>query len=164
MYQKYMDSGSNRENKTAGQSVMPTRIHDDDNGLDYTLSTNGYYLPDLLPPEPTVLPPTLSPSMPPESGAYTGDIGRYGRMRKRYLQEHHKGLYLVQKAQGELFKHLHETNAAAKERFEQIVARLIEAEGLTNEFKMTDQMAWVGAVNNIRHRAHEIVCSELIYV
>ena len=42
--------------------------------------------------------------------------------------------------------------------------QMASAEGVTEELKCRDQMAWVGAMNSIRNRADEIVRTELIEV
>ena len=63
-----------------------------------------------------------------------------------------------------LTQHLIDTNEAALDYMETLVRQMAKAEGVIEELKRKDQMAWVGQMNNIRNRAEEIVRSELIYV
>lgn len=92
-----------------------------------------------------------------------GMIGKYGRMRKAFLKEHRKGQYNELLLTGKLTEHLMETDRAAKEQMEQTVSAMAKAEGLTEELKATDQMGWVGLMNNILQAAEEIVLTELVY-
>ena len=93
-----------------------------------------------------------------------GDIGVWGWRRKQYLKEHRKGTYNAMLMQGTLTQHLIETNEAALDLMESLVKQMAAAEGVTEELKRNDQMAWVGRMNNIRNRADEIVRNEYIYV
>ena len=90
-------------------------------------------------------------------------IGRWGRMHKEYLREHNPirfdDLYLSEK----LWTYLADLNEQAQNRLELIIEQMKAAEGVTEELKAADQMAWVGAMNSIRNRAEEIVLTELIY-
>ena len=91
------------------------------------------------------------------------EIGRFGLMRRNYLKNHRKGLFSAMLTTGKLHKHLFETDQAANDRFEQIIKQLAMAENVTEELKATQQMVWIGRMNNIRNRAEEIICDELIY-
>ncbi len=93
-----------------------------------------------------------------------GNIGVYGRMRKRFLKEHRKGTYNGMLLKGTLTQPLIETNEAALDMRETLVKQMAKAEGVTEALKRRDQMAWVGAMNNIRNRVDEIVRAELIEV
>jgi len=92
-----------------------------------------------------------------------GEIGVWGWRRKRFLKEHRKGTYNAMLLKGTLTQHLIDTNEAAMDMMETLVKQMATAEGVTEELKRNDQMAWVGRMNNIRNRAEEIVRSELIY-
>lgn len=92
-----------------------------------------------------------------------GEIGVWGWRRKRFLKEHRKGTYNAMLLKGTLTQHLIDTNEAAMDMMETLVKQMATAEGVTEELKRKDQMAWVGRMNNIRNRAEEIVRSELIY-
>lgn len=91
-------------------------------------------------------------------------IGKYGRMRSRYLKEHRKVLYSNLLTSGTLPRHLAEIDQACNARLETIVSAMAKQEGVTEALKASDQMEWVQRMNNIRNRAEEIVRSELVYV
>jgi hypothetical protein len=93
-----------------------------------------------------------------------GDIGVYGRMRKRFLKEHRKGTYNAMLMKGTLTQHLIETNEAAQDMMDKLIKQMAAVEGVTEALKRSDQMAWVGRMNSIRARADEIVRNDLIYV
>lgn len=115
------------------------------NGIHYTLHGD-YYLPDLGLPEKASAP-----------------LGRYGRMRKAYIEEHRPGLYERLLLSGKLYEHLVEIDTCCTERMERMLNRMAEAEGITEGLKATDQMAWIGRMNGIRQRAEEIVLEEIVY-
>jgi len=93
-----------------------------------------------------------------------GNIGVWGWRRKMYLKEHRKGTYNAMLMQGMLTQHLIKTNEAAIDLMESLIKQMAAAEGVTEELKRNDQMAWVGRMNIIRNRADEIVRNEYIYV
>lgn len=93
-----------------------------------------------------------------------GEIGIWGWRRKMYLKEHKKGVYNAMLLKGTLTQHLIDTNGAALDLMDTLVKQMAAAEGVTEELKRKDQMAWVGRMNNIRNRAEEIVSADLIYV
>ena len=115
------------------------------NGIHYTLHGD-YYLPDLGLPEKASTP-----------------IGHYGRMRKTYLEEHRPGLYERLLLSGRLYEHLSEIDTCCAERMDRMVSQMAEAEGVTENLKARDQMAWVGRMNSIQQRAEESILQELIY-
>ena len=90
-------------------------------------------------------------------------IGKYGRMRLRYLQEHRKGLYSVMLLNGTLQDHLAVIDEAAQVQMECMVKCYAEREGINEELKEHDPMEWVRRMNGIKAQAEEIVLSELIY-
>ena len=124
---------------------LKKRIHDDSNGLDYVL-VGDYYIPDL--------------KLPEESRP----IGRWGRMHKAFLQEHRPGQYNELLLSGKLWTYLADLNEQADDRLACIISQMQAAEGVSEELKICDQLAWVGAMNSIRIRAEEIIRSERIYV
>jgi hypothetical protein len=91
-------------------------------------------------------------------------IGKYGRMRKKYLKIFKSGIYSGMMISGLLTNHLAEIDQAAKDRVELIVSQLMKSQGVSEELKRTDQLKWVGLMNNIRHDAETIVLRELIYI
>jgi hypothetical protein len=114
--------------------------------LTYTADENGIYYPDLLPPQTTAV-----------------NIGRWGRKRQHYLREHRPAIYAIMKTEGTLFDHLADIDRQAEQRLYEMVPRMAKVQGINEEMKAYDQMGWVGAMNNIRHSAEEIINSELIF-
>ena len=104
-----------------------------------------YFIPDLMLPEE---------SRP---------IGKWGRMHREYLKEHKPIQYNCLLLSGELWTYLADLNEQAQGRLERMIDQMKMAEGVTEELKAADPMAWVGAMNNIRNRAEEIILQELIY-
>ena len=91
------------------------------------------------------------------------EIGTYGRMRQRFLEEHHHGTYASPLLAGKLWKHLANIDTACHERMDFLVPAMANQEGVTESLKASNQMEWVRRMNNIRSRAEEIVLHELVY-
>ena len=91
------------------------------------------------------------------------EIGKYGRMRHRYLKEHRKIQYTTMILNGTLYDHLAEIDRICNERMETMVATMKKQQGITEDLKARDQLAWVGAMNKIRNAAEEIILRELVY-
>ena len=112
--------------------------------MEITYSKYGdYYLPDLV----------LSEEEP-------ATYGRFGRIRLKYLKEHRRVLYINLLTSGELTQHLNEVDRQAREM---LVKQMAQEQGITEQVKAEDQMAWVGAMNNIRNAVEEIVAGKTIY-
>ncbi len=90
-------------------------------------------------------------------------IGKYGRMRKRYLEEHRPIVYSQLFVSGKLFSHLQEIDRCCCERIELIVTQMAKKEGITEKLKAANQMEWIRRMNGVLNRAEEIVLNELIY-
>ena len=90
-------------------------------------------------------------------------IGKYGHLRQTYLREYRPGLYNALCLNGTLYRHLAEVDQTCYERVDLLVRQMAEREGITEALKASDQMAWVGHMNNIRSRAEEIVLAEVVY-
>ncbi len=90
-------------------------------------------------------------------------LGKYGRMRERYLREHRPLLYSTMLLGGRLDDHLHEIDAAAKKRMDQLMRQMAGVAGITEELKAHDPMRWVGEMNAIKAQAEEMILEELIY-
>ena len=90
-------------------------------------------------------------------------IGRYGRMRHRYLKEHREVLYNAMIVNGTLWRHLAEVDKTCKDRLDMLILGMKEKQGITEKLKAHDPMAWVGAMNNIHSAAEEILFVEVIY-
>ena len=93
-----------------------------------------------------------------------GEIGVWGWRRKQFLKERRKGTYNAMLMKGTLTQHLIDTNETALDMMETLVKQMAKSEGVTEDLKRRDQMAWVGTMNSIRNRADEIVRAELIEV
>ena len=90
-------------------------------------------------------------------------VGKYGLLRRNYLKTHRKIVYTNLLTSGKLQEHLVDVDSAANERLETIVSQAAEAQDISEALKASDQMAWVGAMSNIKQQAEEIIFKELIY-
>jgi hypothetical protein len=97
----------------------------------------------------------------PEEGNVT--LGKYALLRKDYLRRHRRVLFVDLLTSGTLNSHLAEIEQAARERVETLTAMMAKARGVTEELKASDQMKWVGLMNNFTAAAEETVLSELVY-
>ena len=93
----------------------------------------------------------------------TTSIGKYGRMRQRYLKEHRGVLYNAMILDGTLWSHHTEVDKICKDRMDVLILGMKEKWGITEDLKAHDPMAWVGAMNNIRSAAEEILFAEVIH-
>ena len=92
-----------------------------------------------------------------------GELRKFGLIRKRYLQDHKRGVYAGMLLTGELKGHLLMIQEQAEERFDLLVEQMAEKEGVTERLKREDQMLWVRRMNGIRDRVEEVVREEMIY-
>ena len=90
-------------------------------------------------------------------------VGVWGERRRKYLREHQKALYTAMMLSDTLNAHLEEVDRTAVKTYERLISRMAKQECITEQLKAQDQMAWVGAMNNIRNRAEEIVNAEVIF-
>ena len=90
-------------------------------------------------------------------------LGKYGRMRKTYLQAHKPILYNTLLLSGKLTKHLAEVDEQCRERLETLVPQMMQREGVDEALKASNQMEWVARMNNIHARAEKILLNELVY-
>ena len=123
---------------------MKKHIYDENNGLWYEL-IGDYYIPVL----------TLS-------SEEQRPIGKWGRMHRDYIKEHRPILFNDLILSGHLWVYLVDLNEQAQERLSLIIEQMKASEGVTEELKAADQMAWVDAMNSIRNRAEEIILREMI--
>ena len=93
----------------------------------------------------------------------TPPLGKYGRMRRTYLKEHSPVLLNRLVLNGMRFQHLTEIDSAAQERLNQMIPQMMQEQGVTEDLTRRDQLAWVGAVNNIHAQIEEIIVTELVY-
>ena len=128
-------------------TTLKNMLHDSNNGLDYTL-VNDHYLPN------------LTAAAPAEQHL----TGRWGRLHKKYLEEHHPVRYNQLVLSGELGGYLAKLDKQTEEQLALIIRQMQETEGVTEALKAADQLEWVRRMNSIRNRAEEIIKSELIFV
>lgn len=124
---------------------MDKCIFNGSNGLWYEL-VGDYYLPCLKLPEEEQRP-----------------VGIWGQRRRQYLRGHRKALYNALLLSGKLDNHLADIDQQAEDVFSQLIKQVAAQEGITERLKTDSQMEWVDHMNNIRQRAEEIICSELIF-
>ena len=109
------------------------------------IRSGDYFIPDLKLPEET------------------RPIGKWGRMHRKYLKEHHPVLFNNLVLSGNLWTYLTDLNEQALQRMDTLIAQMQSAEGITETLKAADPIAWVQRMNNITARAEEIIREELIY-
>lgn len=114
--------------------------------MEITYSKYGdYYLPDLA----------ISEKEP-------ATYGRFGRMWLQYLKEHRRATYINLKTSGQLTQHLNEIDREANKMLRLLIEQMAQAQGITEQLKAENQMAWVGAMNNIRSIVEEILVRAII--
>ena len=102
----------------------------------------------------------------PEMGLSEDDttpLGKYGRMRYHYLEEHRQGLFTGLLLSGELMSQLHEVDREAQQMLETLLPKMARDAGLKEEMKNTDPMKWVGTMNTLKAQVEEIIFAELVY-
>ena len=113
--------------------------------MELTYRTEGdYLLPNLI--------PTENPK-----------IGKFGMLRRSFLQKNRSGIYTGMLLKGTLNSHLEEVESRASEMLETLMTQMAKAENVTETLKASDQMTWVQRMNSIRNRAEEIVMAEVVY-
>jgi hypothetical protein len=124
---------------------MNKQIYDEKNGLWYELHGD-YYLPCLALPEGEDKP-----------------VGVWVQRHLRFIREHRRGRYTSLLTTGKINSYLAAIDQRAEEMFFRLVKQMAEREGVTEQLKAEDQMAWVGRMNNIQAAAGEIVNTEIVY-
>ncbi|MBE6742326.1 MAG: TnpV protein [Ruminococcaceae bacterium] len=122
---------------------MKKYITDEKNGLDYTL-VNGVYLPNLISTETHY------------------EIGLWGQRHLRFIKQHRKVFYTSLLTNCKLNSYLHNVDVRATEMYDRLVKQLKEQQGITEQLKANDMMAWVQAMNNITSQAREQVYVDII--
>ena len=116
-----------------------------ENGIEYVRSGD-YYIPNLTVPDDKVY-----------------NIGKYGRLHSIFIKENRPCLYSMKMLNGTWLAYLEEIDTTAKEMIDKLIKDMAVKQGITEELKAKDQMAWVGAMNNIRYSAEEFVLRDFIY-
>ena len=95
--------------------------------------------------------------------AATENMGKYGRMRKQYLQAHKPELYNSLLLSGTLHTHLLEIDQTARKRLELMMPEMAKVAGATQELKARDPLRWAGLMNTCKAQVEEVILSELIW-
>lgn len=90
-------------------------------------------------------------------------IGKYGRMREKFLKQHRRGLYTAMMIRGTLLSHLSEIDKTAREQVDLMVQQMARTEGINEQIKETNPMRWTGLMNNLLHSAEEVVLKQIVY-
>ena len=115
-----------------------------ENGIEY-VRDGDYYIPNLKAPEETY------------------NIGKYGRLHSIFIKENRPGLYSMKMLNGTWLAYLEEVDTSAKEMVNKLIKDMVAKQGITEELKVKDQMAWVSAMEQIKHTAEEFVFEDLVY-
>ncbi|MEE0898040.1 MAG: TnpV protein [Acutalibacteraceae bacterium] len=115
-----------------------------ENGIEY-VKCGDYYIPNLKAPEETY------------------NIGKYGRLHSIFIKENRPGLYSMKMLNGTWLAYLEEVDTSAKEMVNKLIKDMVAKQGITEELKVKDQMAWVSAMEQIKHTAEEFVFEDLVY-
>lgn len=126
---------------------LKERFIDEKTGIEY-IRKGDYYFPNLV----------------DSASVKVNELGKYGKLRLKYLLEHKKVDYTILWVENKLREHLLEIDKTANERFNLLMKQFAEKENVTEELKATNQMEWVCRMNNIKNRVEEIIFNELIYV
>lgn len=116
-----------------------------ENGIEY-VRNGDYYIPNLKAPDDKVY-----------------NIGRYGRLHSIFVKENRPCIYSMKMLDGTWLEYLEEIDTTAKKMIDKLIKDMVVKQGITEELKAKDQMAWVGAMNNIRHSAEEFVLRDFVY-
>lgn len=117
-----------------------------ENGIEY-VRNGDYYIPNLTVPNDNVY-----------------NIGKYGRMHAKFIKENRSCFYTAKMIDGTWLAYLSEIDASAKEMVDRLIRELVAKQGVSEELKANDQIAWVSAMEQIKHMADEFVLQKLIYV
>ncbi|MBQ4110853.1 MAG: TnpV protein [Clostridia bacterium] len=117
-----------------------------ENGIEY-VRNGDYYIPNLTVPDDKVY-----------------NIGRYGRLHSIFVKENRPCIYSMKMLDGTWLAYLEEIDTTAKKMIDKLIKDMAVKQGITEELKAKDQMAWVGAMNNIRHSAEEFVLRDFVYL
>lgn len=116
-----------------------------ENEIEY-VRNGDYYIPNLTLPDDKVY-----------------NIGKYGRLHSIFIKENRPCIYSMKMLNGTWLAYLERIDTTAKEMIDKLIKDMAVKQGISEELKAKDQMAWVGAMNNIRHSAEEFVLRDFIY-
>ncbi len=92
------------------------------------------------------------------------NIGKYGRLHKKFIKENYPGYYTTLLMSGKLFDYLEKIDLRAKNELDRLIPLLAEQQGVTEKLKAENQLKWVGLMNNIKAQVEEIIYAEIVYV
>lgn len=116
-----------------------------ENGIEY-VKHGDYYFPNL-----TV----------PNNKEY--NIGKYGRLHAKFIKENRPCFYSMKMMDGTWLDYLEKINNSAKEMLDRFIRELVAKQGITEVLKASEQIAWISAMEQIRHTAEEFVLKEVVY-
>lgn len=116
-----------------------------ENGIEY-VRNGDYYIPNLS---------------VPDGKKY--NIGKYGHLREKFLKEHHNWFYVTLLMKGKLMEHLAEIDEICNSTLDDMIKKMAKQEGVTEQLKAKDQMAWVRKMQSIRSRAEEVIFHDYVY-
>ena len=116
------------------------------NGGTYT-KVGDYYIPNIA---------------VPDTKQY--NIGKYGRLHKKFLKENYPAYYSTLLMTGKLLEHLEKIDLRAKNELDRLISLLVEQQGVTEQLKAENQLKWVGLMNNIKAQVEEIIYAEIVFV
>lgn len=126
---------------------LKERFIDEKTGIEY-IRKGDYYFPNLV----------------DSASVKANELGKYGKLRLKYLLEHKKVDYTILWVENKLRSHLLEIDTTANESFNLLMKQFTEQENITEELKASNQIEWVCRMNNIKNCVEEIIFNELIYV
>lgn len=126
---------------------LKEKFIDEKTGIEY-IRKGDYYFPNLI----------------DSASVKANELGKYGKLRLKYLLEHKKVEYTFLWLEDKLRSHLLEIDKTANERFNLLMKQFAKQENITEKLKATNQLEWVRCMNNIKNRSEEIIFKELIYV
>ena len=124
---------------------LKDKFIDEKTGIEY-MRNGDYYLPNLVLAEQKKI-----------------QLNKYGHLRLEYLKNHKKAKYIIMFMNCNLRKHIVDTDKKAKERFEILMAQMLEKNPIDENLKNTAPLKWIGLMNNYKHSVEEIIFNELIY-
>ncbi len=116
-----------------------------ENGIEYVRSSD-YHIPNLTIPDDKIY-----------------NIGKHGRMHAKFIKENRPCSYSIKMLNGTWLAYLEEIDTSAKEMVDRLVKDMAVKQGITEELKAKDQMAWVSAMEQIKHTAEEFVFEDIVY-
>ena len=127
--------------------VLKEKFIDERTGIEYRV-VGDYYIPNIKIPK----------------ARRTGYIGKYGRLKLNYMKKYKIPEYTEMLLSNELKSYLLDIEDECKEKLDILIKQMAEKENVTEELKANNQMEWVQKMNNIKHRAEEIILNEIIYL